>query len=210
MDGVKPGCPSDMTLEAFIYEDLSYIEKIKVRVHLAFCGACRKRLQDLKNFNKMLAEIPSEELPCGFIGSVLQSMEEWGDPTPVPAHEEEDQVSLGPSIKLRRASRTLMFLISGFIQWQYADYLPKFLSVSYVTGLKGLAEFWQYVRSGAWWQSTLQVIEAVKTDGLGALEILGAALPTQIAGVVVFGGIVTAVFVSQLKASRGKREGQDR
>ncbi|MGE5579351.1 MAG: hypothetical protein ACM3WU_04825 [Bacillota bacterium] len=210
MDGVKPGCPSDMTLEAYIYEDLSYMQKIKVRVHLAFCCSCRKRLLDLRSFNKMLAEIPNEELPSGFLDNVLQSMDEWGDPTPVAAEEEEDQVIVGPDMKVRWALGTLMFLVSGLIQWKYADYLPGFLSSGYLTGLKGLAEFWQYVRSGAWWQSVLQVIAAVRTDGLGALEILGDSLPTQIAGVVVFGGIVTAVFISQLKASRGKREGHRR
>jgi len=210
MDGVKPGCPSDETLEAYLYEDLSYIQKTKVRIHLAFCGRCRKRLLDLKNFSNMLSQIPSEELPPGFVDSILQSMEEWGDPTPVPVCDEEDQVVLRPGMKVRWALGTLLFLVSGLIQWHYADYLPWFLSSSYVTGLKGLAEIWQYIRSGAWWQSVQQVVAAVRTDGLGALEILGGSLPTQIAGVVVFGGIVTAVFFSQLKASRGKREGNQR
>jgi hypothetical protein len=70
-----------------------------------------------------------------------------------------------------------------------------------------LQTLWDFVRSGALWQSIRQIFAAIQTDGLSALGILGTTIPVQIAGVIVFGGIVTAVFVSQLKASRNRGEG---
>ena len=211
MDGLRPGCPPDATLEAYLYEDLPYLQNARVRVHLAFCKSCRKRLLDLRNFSAMLSQIPIEEPPDGFVDDILSSMERWGDPTPVAVADEEDQVPVcGPSAKVRWALGTLLFVASSFVQWQYGDYLPGYLSSSYLTGLKGLGQMWEFFRSGAWWQTTVQVFQAVRTDGLGALEILGTSIPTQLAGVIVFGGIVTAVFVGQLRASRGKREGHHR
>jgi len=211
VDGLRPGCPDDTTLEAYLYEDLPYLQKARVRIHLAFCKSCQKRLADLCNFTAMLSRIPIEEPPEGFLEDVLSSMDEWGDPTPAAVEDEEDQIPVrGPSAKVRWALGTLLFVVSSLVQWQYGDYLPSYLSSSYLTGLRGLGEMWEFFRSGAWWQTTVQVFQAVQTDGLGALEILGTSIPTQIAGVIVFGGIVTAVFVSQYRASRGKREGHHR
>lgn len=202
------GCPDDFTLEAYVYEDLPYLQKARVRVHLALCKRCQKRLRALEHFSEMLSQIPREEPPVGFLDDILTSMDEWGDPTPVAAIEEDDQVPVrGPSARVRWALGTVFFVVSSFIQWQYGEYFPSYLSGSYLTGLRGLGQVWEFFRSGGWRQTTVHVFEAVRTDGLGALEILGTSLPTQIAGVLVFGGIVTAVFVSQYRASRGKREG---
>lgn len=208
MGDLRPGCPDDVMLEAYLYQDLPYLQKARVRVHLALCKRCQKRLHDLEHFSETLSKIPPEEPPAGFLDDILTSMDEWGDPTPVPAAEEDDQVPVhGPSVRVRWALGTVFFLVSSFIQWQYGEYLPRYLSGSYLTGLRGLGQVWEFFRSGGWWQTTVHVFEAVRTDGLGALEILGTSIPTQIAGVLVFGGIVTAVFVSQFRASRGKREG---
>ena len=125
MDGLRPGCPPDATLEAYLYEDLPYLQNARVRVHLAFCKSCRKRLLDLRNFSAMLSQIPIEEPPDGFVDDILSSMERWGDPTPVAVADEEDQVPVcGPSAKVRWALGTLLFVASSFVQWQYGDYLP--------------------------------------------------------------------------------------
>lgn len=208
MSGQRRGCPEDTTLEAYLYEDLPYLQWVRVRAHLAFCRACRKRLADLRDFTQMLSRIPNEEPPAGFLDDILKSMENWGDPTPAPVEEESDQVTLrGPSMKVRWALGTALFIVSTVVQWQYGEYLPKYLSGSYVSALKELGQVWEFFRSGAWWQSTLQIVQAFRTDRLGALEILGTSIPTQVLGVIVFGGIVTTVFIGQLKASRGKREG---
>lgn len=211
MDGLKTGCPDDMTLEAYLYEDLPYLPKTRVRVHLMFCPSCRERLADLRDFTAMLSEIPLEEPPAGFLEGLVKDVDNWGDPTPAAAEDEDEQESVHlPSLRLRWALGALMFIVSSVVQWQYGEYLPGYLSGSYLTGIKGLGQVWDFIRTGAFWRNTLQVIEAVRTDGLSALEILGTSIPTQIAGVVVFGGIVTAVFISQLKASRTRREGHHR
>lgn len=211
MDGLRPGCPDETILESYLYEDLSYVQRTRVRVHLVLCKGCRKRLEDLRQFNAMLSEIPLEEPPAGFLDDVLSSLDNWGDPTPAAAEDEEDQIPVrGPSLKVRWALGTLLFVVSSFVQWHYGEYLPSYLSSSYMSGLKGLGQMWEYFRSGAWWQATVQVFQAVRTDGLGALEILGTSIPTQIAGVIVFGGIVTAVFIGQFRASRRGKEGHHR
>ncbi len=212
MDGLKAGCPDDITLEMYLYEDLPSLQKTRVRAHLVFCPACRKRLAELRTFSTIISKAPYEEMPEGFVDDIVKSLDNWGDPTPVaaPCEEEDQVVARGPAVKVRWAMGFLMFAISAAVQWLYGDYLPGFLTNGYVTGLKGVKGLWEYVSSGQWWQGALQVVNAVRTDGLGALEILGTALPTQVAGVVVFGGIVTAIFVNQLRASRGKREGRNR
>ncbi len=211
MDGLSKRHPDDMTLEAYLYEDLPFLRKTRVRVHLMLCAACRKRLAGLREFSKMLSEVPLEEPPGGFMDDLVKSIDTWGEPTPVAPALEDEQVPIrGPSAKLRWALGAAMFVVSTILQWQYGDYLPQYLSGSYLSGLKSLGQVWEYISSGAFWRNTLLVIEAVRTDGLSALEILGTSIPTQIAGVIVFGGIVTAVFVSQLKASRNRREGHHR
>ncbi len=211
MDGLRTGCPDDITLEAYLYEDLSYLKRVRVRVHLMFCRSCRERLEGLRNFTGMLSSIPVEEPPAGFCDDIIKSMENWGDPTPVAAYDEDEQEAVrGSSMRVRWALGTAFFILSTILQWQYGDYLPGYLSNSYVVGLKGLGQVWEFFRSGQWWQSTMLIVQAIRTDRLSALQILGTAIPTQVAGVVVFGGIVTAVFVSQLKASRARREGYHR
>jgi hypothetical protein len=197
-----------LTLEEYLYEELPYLAKARVRLHLMSCSACRNRLESLRRFSRMLSAIPREEPPAGFLDDLVKSIDTWGVPTPaaVMDHEEQVPVARGPAIKVRWALGAIMFLVSSVLQWQYGDYLPRYLNGSYLSTLKGLQSLWESVRSGALWRSITQVVAAVRTDGISALRILGTTLPTQIAGVVVFGGIVTAVFISQLKASRRKGE----
>ncbi len=206
MAGLNKRCPDDMTLEAYLYEDLSYMAKARLRLHLMLCSACRRRLESLSQFSRMLSKIPREEPPAGFVDDLMKAVDGWGVPTPAAAADQEDQAPAvrGPALRVRWALGAVMFVVSTIFQWQYGDYLPRYLSGSYISTLKGLQSLWEFVRSGALWQNTAQVISAIRADEFSALEILRTALPTQVAGVIVFGGIVTAVFVSQLKASRRK------
>lgn len=209
MDGLRRGCPDDAVLEALIYEDLPVLKRLTVLAHLMVCAGCRKRLQDLRAFSEVLSKTDFEEPPADFVMDLVKSIDAWGVPTPAPSVEESDQTAPlhGPALRWRWALGAVMFLASSFLQWQYGDYLPQYLSSNYISTLKGLQGVWNYIWSGALWRSISEVVSAVRTDGLSALRILGTTIPSQIAGVVVFGGIVTAVFVSQLRALRRRGEG---
>lgn len=209
MDGLKKGCPDDTVLEALIYDDLPALKRLSVRAHLVLCADCRKRLERLRAFSEALSKVDFEEPPADFVLDLVKSVDSWGVPTPVPVVEEDSQSAPlhGAALRWRWALGAMMFAISGFLQWRYGDYLPGFLSGNYVSTLKGLQSLWDFVWSGALWQNITQVVAAIRTDGISALQILGNTLPSQVAGVVVFGGIVTAVFVSQLRASRRRGEG---
>ena len=209
MDSLRTRCPDDMVLEAFVYNDLPMLRRLWVRSHLLVCRACRHRIEDLRSFSNALSGTAFEEPPAGFAFDLVKAVDSWGVPTPAAAVDESDQAASvhGPALRWRWAAGALMFLASSFLQWKLGDYLPQYLSGSYLSGLKGLQSLWDSIVSGALWQSIVLVIAAIRTDGLSALEIMGATIPTQIAGVVVFGGIVTAVFVSQMRASRRRGEG---
>jgi len=209
LDGMKSGCPDDSTLEAYIYGDLGALERLRVLAHFPVCPACRERLEGLRRFSEALSEMPLEEPPAGFASDLVRAIDTWGVPTPGAAEEEGEQTRpvRGTALRLRWVLGAFVFLVSSFVQWRYGDYLPRYLSGNYVFSLKGLQTLWDFVRSGALWQSIRQIFAAIQTDGLSALGILGTTIPVQIAGVIVFGGIVTAVFISQLKASRNRGEG---
>jgi len=64
VDVVKEDCPSDTTLEMYLYEDLPYAQMAKVRAHMVVCHSCQKRLCDLRKFNLSLANVPYEEPPA--------------------------------------------------------------------------------------------------------------------------------------------------
>lgn len=208
MGGLGRICPDDITLEEYLYQDLSCLDRVRVRLHLAVCPMCRERLQGLRRFSRCLLEVPLEEPPREFMDDLVRAMDSWGVPTPAASGEDEQAVDARvPSLRVRWALGVFLFVVSTVLQWQYADQLPHYMSGSYLSNLKGLGSLWDSIVSGALWQNTVQVFAAIRTDGLSALEILGSTLPTQIAGVIVFGGIVTAVFISHIRASRRRGEG---
>lgn len=210
MDGLRKGCLDDATLEALIFGDLPALRRVYAKAHLTLCAGCRKRLGDLRSFSEALAKMEFEEPPADFVRDLVRSIDSWGVPTPAPVVQESDQEALlhGAALGWRWALVTALLVVSSLLQWQNGDYLPQYLSGNYVSTLKSLGYFWDSVWSGALWQNIAQVMTAIRTDGLSALRILRTTLPSQILGVVVFGGIVTAVFVSQIRASRRGGDGR--
>ena len=207
MDSLSGRCPDDIDLEAYMYGDLPGLKVLRVRLHLMFCATCRMRLQSLRRFSEALSSMPLEEPPPELLDGLVSSIDGWGAPTPAaPGEEDRSHEVRGPELKLRWALGAVFFVISTVLQWQYGEYLPQYLSGSYIWTLKGLQSAWEFVVSGSLWDYFAEVVSAIRTDGFSALRILGRALPAQVAGVIVFGGIVTAVFISQLKGMRQKGE----
>ena len=203
---MKRRCPDDITLEAYLYEDLPPLMTLRVRFHLAFCADCRARLEGLRRFSQVLSALRPEEPPDGFLEGIVSSMDSWGVPTPAAIEEDQKKEARGPGLRLRWALGAALFVASTILQWEYGDRLPEYLGGSYVWTLKGLRSAWEFIASGALWAYLSELIAAIRTDGFSAFRILGRALPAQVAGVLVFGGIVTAVFISQLKGMRQKGE----
>jgi len=206
VDSLKKRCPDDVTLEAYLYEDLPLLATLRIRFHLAFCGDCRARLEVLRRFSEALSALPAEEPPDGFFERIVSSMDTWGVPTPAAIDDDQQEEVRGPGLRLRWAFGAALFVASTILQWEYGDRLPEYLGGSYLWTLKGLRSAWEFVTSGALRSYLSELVAAIRTDGFSAFRILGRALPAQVAGVLVFGGIVTAVFISQLKGMRQKGE----
>ncbi len=204
-------CPDDTMLESLIYGDLSTLESVSVRFHTFLCPPCRKRLSDLRKFQSLLSEIPVAEPPDGFTEHLLQEVDSWQFPPPEPLMEDIAGAYLGeedvqePEVKglrLRWALGTASFFVMSFLQWRFSDRLPPALQGRYLMSFADLDGLWDFIFSGAWLRSLRDIFTAIRADGISSLKILGDTVPTQIAGVLVFGGIVTAILITQLRSSR--------
>ena len=203
-------CPDDLQLESFISGDLSTIESVTVRVHTLLCPSCRKRLSDLRAFQSVLKDIPVLEPPEGFSDKLLAEVASWDFPPPEPLVEDVAKAYLEEEgaepevkgIRLRWSLATTAFFVMSFLQWRFSDILPPILQGKYLMSFAELDSLWNFLFSGAWLRSLKDVVAAIRVDGISSLRILGDTVPTQIVSVLVFGGIVTAVFINQLRSSR--------
>jgi hypothetical protein len=203
-------CPDDTKLESLIYGDLYGFPSLFVRIHTSLCPICRKRLSAFCAFRSALSEIPSSEPPDGFAEALLARVRSWEFPPPKPgiedlagAYQGEDVPEIGlKGLRLRWALGMASCFALSFLQWRFSDSLPPILQGRYLMSFAELDGLWDFVFSGAWFRSLKSVITAIRVDGLASIKILGGTVPTQISGVLVFGGIVTAAFITQLRSSR--------
>jgi hypothetical protein len=208
-------CPDDVRLEEYLYRDLSLWEDSVVRIHLLTCRECRAKLAGLREFDLALKSISIEEPPAGFEDDLLRMVRTWDfDPDPpsfemLSPHEDSEPLTLSRAYKLRWAVGSLVFVLGSFLQHRYGPLIPGTLGMrtNFLFSLQDLGALWEYFTSGAWWNSIVSVISAVKTDGFASLEILSTALPSQALSVLVFGGIAVVVFFSQHRASKDRGEG---
>lgn len=205
-----PGtCPDDVKLESHLYKDLTAIDSLRVRVHLAFCSSCRKRLSDLEKFQRELAQIQHAEVPEGLLDTLMSQVQAFEFPPPIlPA----DQIPAGDryrgtpeeapgQLRIEWAFGAIAFLVLSVGRWLLADRLPPALKGRYLTPLADLAGLWDFFASGAWLSSLKGIVTAVRADGISSLKIMSGPVLSQIAGVFAFGGIVTAVLLYQWKTS---------
>lgn len=203
-------CSDDTKLESLIYGDLSPFESLFMRIHVLSCPSCRERLEAFRALRSALSELPSTEPPDGFAERLLAQVDSWEFPPPKPmiedvarAYQGEDVSETEPEgLRIRWALGTASFFVLSFLHWRFSDSLPPILQGRYLMSFAELDGLWDFVLSGAWFRSLKSIITAIRVDGFQSIRILGGTVPTQIAGVLLFGGIVTAAFITQLRSSR--------
>ncbi|HHX28868.1 MAG: anti-sigma factor family protein [Bacillota bacterium] len=207
-------CPDDIRLESYFYGDLAPLEESLIRLHVGTCPKCRAKIEELRQFNAFLRLYPVEEPPMGFEDDLLRMVRSWDfGPDPVPSGTEEDleeeKIEMSWGYKVRWAVASLVLALGSILQYKYGSFLPTAFGkgTNLLSSLQDMGALWRQIVSGAWWDGLVSVATALRTDGLASLEILQSALPSQIASVLVFGGITMVVFLNQRKASKDGGEG---
>ena len=197
-------CPPELDLERYHYNDLPLWESWRIKIHVNKCPGCRERLFRFQAFDRALSSIVPEEPPEEFSRRLVQLVESW-EPLN-PRLEGDRKVSArklsGFSFKVKWAFSAVMIALGAVFQWRFADYLPVVSQQYHLLGWRDLKVMWDLVSSGVLSESLRLFYMALRIDGFTSLEILGSTLPAQLLSVIVFGGIVTVVFVMQIGLSR--------
>ncbi|HHY76813.1 MAG TPA: hypothetical protein GX500_08640 [Firmicutes bacterium] len=204
-------CPDDMRLEDYFYGDLAPVEKTLLRLHVNTCPRCKAKLEALRRFEELLRLYPAEEPPAGFEEDLLRMVRSW-DFEPRPDAGRGRGAFEGGWLrgyKIRWAVASLVMAIVSLLEWRFASRPPAFFgsTSSFLASLYDLGALWDWVASGAWWDSLVSVVSAVKTDGIASLGILRYALPSQMVSVLVFAGISTVVLFRRRRSSNDRGEG---
>lgn len=207
-------CPDDTRLEDYFYGDLAPLEKLLIRLHVGTCSKCRAKIDGLRKFEALFRLYPSDEPPAGFEEGLLRMVRSWDfRPDPVlydkGATLEEETFKISRGYKIRWAVASFVLVLGSILEYRYGSHMPVLFGKgpNLLSSLQDLGAFWKYVVSGAWWDSFVSVISALRTDGIASLGILRSALPSQIISVLVFGGITTVVFLNQRRSSKDGGEG---
>lgn len=202
-------CPGDVELEDYFYNQLSPLRARLIRYHITKCSVCQERLESIRQFDQVFMNISFEEPPPGLctriIDSIQTSTSDAGHTTVVKQPLLDAPVL---SLKIRWAASAALIVLNTLLYWRFGNYFSRSGSNKYILGWNDLKMFFDLAKSGALRNVLTQIITALKTDGLFALEIIGSVLPNQFLSVIVFSGIATVVLLTQLWVSRsGGRKG---
>ncbi len=199
-------CPGDDRLEAYLYKDLTFGAAFFMKLHLAGCKDCRKRLKCFRDFRDTLSSIPLSEPPEGYCERLLAVAGTWECPGGHKSFQ-PNRMFAPYRARLGWALGVVLFAATGLLQWRFGDSLPEPVKGHYFLSFGDAQALWSFVTSGAFLASLRDIVAAVKADGLSALVILGETILPRAAGVIVFGGVVSVMFVKSL---RQPRSGGDR
>jgi len=199
-------CPQEIDLERYVYGDLPFWKSKFIAIHLKKCPDCRRRCLRLERFGRMLSRVPVEEPPAEFTAHLMSVVQSWdvGDQISAQLDTRGKTNNRAPlfSLKIRWALGVLVLAIGGLFQWEFGSYFSLAAYENRFLGWHDLRTLWDLFRSGTLERCLSQFFLAFKTDELSCLEILGKTLPMQVLSAIVFGGIVSAVFIKQLRALR--------
>lgn len=177
-------CPEEEILESYFYKELSFFNRVYIRMHLLFCKRCKDRMEEIKKLDLALSLLNPIPPPWGFENMLLEMADSWAPLNKDSGRKPHGNFRLGAA--LCAASLALQFIFGDMVSGGVMIF--------------DMGAAWNFMSSGVMKNMYQSVLIAMESDMLSAAKILIFAVPYEMASVILVGGSIMMVLLLKIRS----------